>query len=116
MRVQGKIPCTMFKYAVCEIAGRQYKITPDQELVVDHLGDEKLLECDKVLLLSEESGLKVGTPFLGTKLSFDILESKRLAKIRVAKFHAKANYRKVIGSRRHVSKIKLSQRAVKTRY
>ena len=106
----------MSDYLVGEIAGRQYTVTPDAEFTVDSLGDIKTLECDKVLLLADQEDLKVGNPYLKEKLVFDILEHSREKKIRVAKFHAKANHRKVTGSRRSVTKIRLqAQKETKSR-
>lgn len=96
------------KYAVVEIAGRQYKISPDQLLLVNFLGDIKKFECDKVLLLADDKSLKIGKPYLKEKLSFEVVEQVRGKKIRVAKYHAKANTRKVTGSRATYSRIKLS--------
>lgn len=95
------------RYAVVEIAGRQYKVVPNQVLTVDNLGDIKTFECDKVLLLAGDS-LSLGNPYLKDKLMFEVLESKREPKIRVATYKAKAKTRKVRGSRRSVSVIKLA--------
>lgn len=107
----------MLRYAIVEIAGRQYKVTPETEFTVDNLGDVKTFECNKVLLLAlQGKDLKVGSPYLKEKLIFDVLESLREKKIRVATFHAKANTRKVKGSRRYVSKVKLQpQKETKSR-
>lgn len=99
----------MLRYAVVEIAGRQYKVAPDQEIIVDNLGDVKTLECDKVLMLTDEKSVNIGTPYLKDKLVFDVLATVRQPKIRVAKYHAKANTRRVRGSRRVVTHIKLQK-------
>ncbi len=98
----------MLNYAVCEIAGKQYKVVPNQPLVVDYLGEgEKKLEAN-VLLSSDDGKIKVGNPFLKEKLTLDILENLRGEKIRVAKFHAKANYRKVRGFKSKLTKVVLT--------
>lgn len=95
----------MFDYAICQISGKQYKIMPNKPLEVDYLGDQDKKIVAEVLLLAEGNKVKFGTPFLKEKLSLDILETTRGEKIRVAKFHAKANYRKVVGSRAKKSKV-----------
>lgn len=95
----------MFDYAVCEISGKQYKILPNQPIEVDWLGEESKKIDVSVLLLSEGNKLKVGNPFLKEKLSLEVLEATRGKKIRVAKFHAKANYRKVTGFRSKKTKL-----------
>lgn len=95
----------MFDFAVCEISGKQYKLVPNQPLLVDWLGDkEKKIEVS-VLLLSEGGKVKVGSPYLKDKLTLEVLETVKTDKIRVAKFHAKANYRKVTGQRPKKSKV-----------
>lgn len=101
------------QYAVCEISGRQYTVKPDQTLEVDYLGDIKSLTVDKVLLMVNGEKLEVGTPYLKTSLEFEVLGSKKLEKVRVAKYSAKANYRKVKGQRREVSLIKLAEEGKK---
>lgn len=88
----------MSDYAICQIQGKQYKLTPNLPFEVDLLGEEKDIEA-VVLLLSENGKVKIGTPFLKEKLSLNILENIKGKKIRVAKFHAKANFRKVRGHR-----------------
>ncbi|KKQ67144.1 MAG: hypothetical protein US86_C0001G0071 [Candidatus Daviesbacteria bacterium GW2011_GWA2_38_24] len=95
-----------WKFAVVEISGRQYKLEPGKSLVVDFLGDVKTLKADKVLMLADDKGIKVGTPYLKETLDLEVEGSGREKKIRVATYKPKANYRRVIGSRRKVSKVK----------
>lgn len=97
----------MIKYAVVEISGRQYLVEPNKPMVVDFLKESKVLECDRVLLKSEDGKLEIGKPFLTDKLQFDILEEVKFPKIRVATYKAKANTRKVKGSKRLGTKIQL---------
>lgn len=88
----------MLDYAICEILGKQYKITPGKMIEVDLLDDAKDVEA-AVLLLSEGGKVKIGSPYLKDKLTLKYLEIVKGDKLRVAKFHAKANYRKVRGHR-----------------
>lgn len=88
----------MSDYAVCEILGKQYKLTPNLPIEVDLLKSDKDVEA-VVLLLSQGGKVKIGTPILKEKLSLKYLDNVKKEKIRVAKFHAKANFRKVIGHR-----------------
>lgn len=89
----------MFKFAVVEIKGKQYLTKPGSELKVDYLGNVKDLECDKVLLLVSDDTLDLGRPYLSSRIVFDVQRAEKGEKIRVAKFHAKANYRRVKGHR-----------------
>lgn len=95
----------MLNYTICRINSKQYMILPNQPIEVDLLGEEdKKIEVN-VLLLSEDGKVKVGTPFLKEKLTLDCLETVKGEKIRVAKFHAKANFRKVTGNRVKKTKV-----------
>lgn len=104
----------MFDYAIVEISGRQYKVVPGANLEVDFVGDVKSVECDKVLLISKGAEIQVGTPFLKEKLVFDVIETAKKPKVRVATYKSKANTRKVTGQRRVVSRLKLQEKATKS--
>lgn len=98
----------MLNYAICELKGKQYKVVPNQAIEVAYLGEEdKDIEVD-VLLLSEDDKLKIGTPFLKEKLTLKRVENTKGEKIRVSKFHAKANYRKTIGFRSKLTRVVLA--------
>lgn len=99
----------MLNFAVVEISGRQYKIEPGKSYQVDFLGDIKTLECDKVIAKNDEKGFTLGNPYLKDRLVFEIISSQKDQKIRVATYKAKANTRRVKGSRRIVSNIKLAE-------
>ena len=94
-------------YAVVEIKGKQYKVLANKPFLVNLLDEEKSFDCDKVLLVSDDKELKIGSPYLKDKLNFEVLGQEKGKKIRVAKFHAKANYRRVTGSRQKFTKIVL---------
>lgn len=97
---------TMLKYAVVEISGKQYKVTPSETLVVDYLGDIKKFDCNKILLAAADGKLEIGKPYLKEKLTFEVLGSEK-RKIRVATYKAKVNYRRVIGAKNLRSVVKL---------
>lgn len=96
------------KYVVCDIKGKQYLVRPNQEIEVDKLNEDSLLETDKVLLFVNDKMVLIGTPYLKQTLQFQILGNIKKNKIRIAKYHAKANYRRVLGFRAEVSRIKLA--------
>ncbi|MCL5783808.1 MAG: 50S ribosomal protein L21 [Patescibacteria group bacterium] len=103
------------QYVICQIGARQYLVKPGQIIEVDKLsGEPKTLSVDKVMLLVEDGKVEIGKPFLKKVLDFEVLENIKKPKIRVATYKAKANYRRVKGSRREVSRIKLAEeKAVK---
>lgn len=94
----------MIKYVICEIGGKQYKLVPKVPVEVD-LQEDGRLEA-RVLMVADDK-VKLGMPNLDEKLKIKTLGDFSKDKLRVAKFHAKANYRKVTGSRRKVTKIVL---------
>lgn len=98
------------QYTIFALSGKQYLIKPGQTIEVDKLPDDKkTLSLDTVLLIADNGKVEIGKPYLKKSLNFDVLGSVKKPKIRVATYKAKANYRRVIGSRREVSKIKLSE-------
>lgn len=96
----------MLNYAVCEISGKQYKVVPGKDFTVSLQKEGDSIEAT-VLLLSEDGSLKIGTPALKEKLTLTRVEDSKGPKIRVSKFHAKANYRRTIGYRSKVTKLVL---------
>lgn len=95
----------MSNYAICEISGKQYKVIPNQALEVDFQGEgDKDIEAN-VLLLSENEKLKIGNPYLKEKLTLKYLGNIKGSKIKVRKFHAKANYRRTTGFRSKLTKV-----------
>lgn len=95
----------MLKYAVCEIGGKQYKVIPNQAFDVD-FNDKasKSIEAN-VLLLMENGTLRMGRPHLKEKIVLKTVGNVVGRKIRVSKYHAKANYRKVRGFRPKLTRV-----------
>lgn len=100
---EGRILC-MLKYAILEIGGKQYSVEPGRPFEVTLPG--QAWEA-RVLLLAEGGKIKVGKPYLKEKLRLKVLDTLKGEKIRVAKYHAKANYRKVHGFRPQISRVVL---------
>lgn len=96
----------MLNYAICEISGKQYKVVQGKIFEVSLQGEGKDVEAS-VLLLSEDGKLKIGMPYLKEKLTLKRIEDAKGEKIRVSKFHAKANYRRTTGYRSKITKLVL---------
>ena|SRR3972149_9010374 len=97
----------MFDYAICEISGKQYKVIPDKVLEIDFQGESTKDIETNVLLLVDDGKVKIGKPYLKDKIALKWMENTKGSKIRVSKFHAKANYRKTIGQRSKITKVML---------
>ncbi len=96
------------KSAVIKLAGHQYKVSEDQEILVDRLVDKKVEP--EVLLIADEGKTKVGTPKVnGAKVAIKILGEEKGAKIDVYKYKAKSRYRKHTGFRPSYSRVKIEK-------
>ncbi len=83
-------------------------VKPGQIVEVDKLTtDEKQLVINEVLLMVNGDKVMIGTPYLKDSLTFDVLETIKKPKVRVASFHAKANYRKLKGTRPQKTQLRL---------
>lgn len=94
----------MLQYAICEILGKQYKVLPNQAIEIVWKKDLPDFVEAKVLLLNDGK-IRIGNPYLQEKL---ILKSQGIEsgdKVRVSKYQAKANYRKVRGYRKKFIKV-----------
>lgn len=98
------------KYAVILSGGKQYRVSEGDTVMVDKLGlnpSDSYTFADVLLLVDGETK-QVGTPKLeGVEVSGTVVEEKKTRKVRVAKFKAKARYRKVIGHRSIVTTVKI---------
>jgi large subunit ribosomal protein L21 len=100
------------KYAVIHSGGKQYRVSEGDLVVVDKLGlkPNDAYTFEKVLLYVDGTDKKVGTPTVeGIVVAGTVIEEKKQKKIRVAKFKAKAKYRRVTGHRAVVTKIKIDK-------
>ncbi len=100
------------KYAVVESGGKQYKVSEGTILEVErlHEKDESNFTFEKVLLFAVDDDIKIGKPYLkNITISAKVLEQKKGPKIRVAKFKAKARFRKVQGHRQSLTKVKITK-------
>ena len=95
----------MTSFAVCEISGKQYKVEPGKPFNVDYQSEAKQVIEAKVLLLSGDGKVTLGYPYLKESLKLDFVADVKEEKIRVAKFHAKANYRRVTGHRAKMTRV-----------
>lgn len=87
-------------YAIIETGGKQYRVQEGDSINVELLGAEigDVVELDKVLLISDGNGIKVGAPYVQeAKVQAKVQSHGRGRKIIVYKYKAKKNYRKKQG-------------------
>jgi large subunit ribosomal protein L21 len=99
-------------YALVEIGGKQYKVSPGEVIKVEQLPDEKgsQLELDKVLLLRQGDKVTVGKPWVeNVKITAEVLGTELGKKIIVFKYKPKVRYRRKIGHRQRYTQLAIRQ-------
>ncbi len=101
-------------YAIIEDSGRQFRVTEGDVLSVDlrELADEqKEVEFDKVLLVSGEGDVKVGTPLVdGAKVVADILDAEAKGpKVHAYYWRRRKGSQKKIGHRQKYIQVRVSK-------
>ncbi len=95
-------------YAIVETGGKQFKVAQGDTLYVEKLDAEigSTVTLDKVFLVGDDNGVKVGTPVLeGAKVTAKVADHGRGKKIVVFKYKAKKNYHKKQGHRQPYTKL-----------
>ncbi|HSD98723.1 MAG TPA: 50S ribosomal protein L21 [Patescibacteria group bacterium] len=100
------------KYAVIQSGGKQYRVSEGDIVAVEKLGTKAndSYVFDQVLLVVDGDKKEFGTPTVaGFVVKAIVVGDKKTAKVRVAKFKAKAKYRRVTGSRKVVTQVKIEK-------
>ncbi|MCL5004144.1 MAG: 50S ribosomal protein L21 [Patescibacteria group bacterium] len=96
--------------AVVELSGHQYLVKEGEVFTIDRRGLEtgESFEIKQVLLLSKDGQAKFGRPYLeGAGVKLEIVENLKGPKIDVYKYKAKSRYRKHIGYRSSLTKVRV---------
>ena len=102
-------------YAIIETGGKQYKVENGDRVVVEKLNvaDGEAVVFDKVLVLADEAGVKVGTPYVeGVTVEGTAVETGKGKKVVIFKYKAKKDYRKKQGHRQPYTMVKIDEIAV----
>lgn len=98
--------------AVVDILGQQFKVSENVQYYVPRLDEEpnKSVTFDNVLLLSDETGTKVGNPYVeGVKVKAKVLEHLKDNKVIVFKKKRRTGYDKKNGHRQQLTKIEITK-------
>ena len=99
------------EYAIVRSGGKQYRVSKDSVIDVERLHSnvaEKILLYD-VLLYVKDGKLKIGKPTIGITIKGTVIDHPKGKKIRIAKFKAKAKYRRVTGYRQYLTTVKIDE-------
>lgn len=97
-------------YAIIESGGKQHKVVEGEVLRLEKLeaaaGDT--VSFDKVLLVSNEGALNVGSPYVEASVTAEVLEQGRHKKVRIIKFKRRKHHDKQQGHRQYYTEVKIT--------
>ncbi len=102
----------MKKYAIIKLQGKQFRVQPDEQFIVDRVNyDEgQKFTVEEVLLVKDSDQVKIGQPYVkDAQVELEVIKHQRSKKLRVAKYKAKSRYRRVKGHRQHQTVLKVNQ-------
>ena len=96
-------------YAVIESGGKQHRVTVGDRLRVESLKLDpgSKLSLDKVLLVAEQGDVKVGSPYLGSKVEATVVGHGRGEKVRIFKLRRRNNSRQQAGHRQDYTELEI---------
>jgi len=97
-------------FAIIETGGKQYKVTPGENLKVEKLGLKagESVMFENVLLTNDGKETMIGQPYLkGTAVKAKVLAEGKDKKKIVFRFHSKTRYRKLKGHRQQHTLIEI---------
>lgn len=103
-------------YAIVENGGKQYKVVPGGTIEVDRLRVDEgtQFDLDKVLLISDDEEVKVGTPTVkGASVKVTVLEHFKGRKLTIIKYIPRERYRRKRGHRQLYTRLQIDEIAVK---
>ena len=98
-------------YAVVKTGGKQYRVAEGDVLTVEKLDAEEgaSVDFDQVLLVGEGSEVKVGTPFVeGCTVTGTVESQYKGRKIDVIKFKRRKGYRRTLGHRQQLTRVRVT--------
>ncbi len=97
-------------FAVIKTGGKQYLVSPGQEIKIEKLDkkEDKEVVFNQVLLLEKNKKLEIGTPLVkGTKVFAKVLKQGKNKKIVIFKYKPKKRYKVKKGHRQTFTQVKI---------
>jgi large subunit ribosomal protein L21 len=98
-------------YAVLKTGGKQYKVAPNDIIMVEKLTADagSSIEINQVLMIGDDEKSTIGAPLVeGARVAAEVLEQKRAKKITVFKKKRRQNYRRTIGHRQEITVLRIT--------
>ena len=99
-------------YAVIQTGGKQYRVKSGEQLKVELLAAEvgATVSFDRVLMLGEGDGVRVGAPFLdGAAVKATVVAQGRGEKIRIFKLRRRKHFAKTQGHRQGYTEVRIDE-------
>lgn len=99
-------------YAVIATGGKQYRVSVGDEIFIEKFAGEagEAIQFAEVLAVSDDAGLKVGTPFIGgAVVEAEIVKQGKQKKVIVFKYNAKKGYRRKNGHRQPYTRVRINK-------
>lgn len=96
-------------YAVIQTGGKQYRVSPGDVIDVELANvEDGNVRFDRVLMVSGDDGVQVGLPTLdGALVNASLVGDVRGPKIRVFKRKKRKHYRRTIGHRQNLHRVRI---------
>ncbi len=98
-------------YAVIESGGKQHRVEEGETLKLEKIevATGESVEFDKVLMVGEGEGVKIGAPYVdGGKVTAEIIAQGRHKKIKIMKFRRRKHSMKQAGHRQWFTEVKIT--------
>lgn len=98
------------RFAVIQAQGVQLRVGKNEEHILPHMGGETgdQVKIDRVLLVSDANGIEVGKPLIeGAVVTLQVVGHERGEKIRVGTYKRRKKYRRKIGYRDTLTRVKV---------
>jgi large subunit ribosomal protein L21 len=97
-------------FAIIETGGKQLKVSKGDVVDVELLDAKRSVTFDKILLLSHDGKVEIGTPYVkGVKVSAKVLGNNKDDKVTSFKYKNKTNYHRTIGHRQNYTRVEIQE-------
>jgi large subunit ribosomal protein L21 len=99
------------KIAIIKTGGKQYRVKEGQTIKVEKLEAEagSAVKFETLLISDEEANeMELGAPFLGEKVTGEIVNTFKDDKVTVVKYKSKTRYKKTVGHRQLKTSVKIT--------
>ena len=97
-------------YAIIETGNKQYKVEKGSVIDIELLPVKDNVSFDKVLLVSSDDKIEVGTPYVtGAKVTGKLVSTFKDKKVINYKYKHKVNYHRKKGHRQNLMRIQIEE-------